>query len=302
MPAIETYNSSLEDFMPSSALSVSPILTASLFDEITNSPGTAALAISDTNRLRLLSTETRLLQPPRWRSRQPPRPTIDTQDQSDHINHIGPVTSRFMYNQNCINERAVDTGPLCNDLNHMLDFDVVSDDGGQYGAMYGIENILSNDGSVYCSGRKGVVNILSQYCGFVESGLISDTSCSISKMVIKAPQHGFTAPCKEGLIFVTHKKINVFETTYFDNFTKEQYDNYVQEKQSHNGRLDVTDPVAWFTLEKDQPCIIDLVDRSGKFVLIKLLRADQESDNIDMQYIGFIGHAGARSFGCAKLC
>ncbi|KAG2237023.1 hypothetical protein INT48_001790 [Thamnidium elegans] len=296
MPAIETYNSSLEDFMPSSALSVSPILTASLFDEITNSPGTAALAISDTNRLRLLSTETRLLQPPRWRSRQPPRPTIDTQDQSDHINHIGPVTSRFMYNQNCINERAVDTGPLCNDLNHMLDFDVVSDDGGQYGAMYGIENILSNDGSVYCSGRKGVVNILSQYCGFVESGLISDTSCSISKMVIKAPQHGFTAPCKEGLIFVTHKKINVFETTYFDNFTKEQYDNYVQEKQSHNGRLDVTDPVACIFLFKS------LNFRSGKFVLIKLLRADQESDNIDMQYIGFIGHAGARSFGCAKLC
>lgn len=133
MPVIETYSSSLEDFMPSSAFSVSPILTASLFDEIANSPGTAALAISDTNRLRLLSTETRLLQPPRWRRRQPSRPTIDTQDQFDDTDHIGPVTSRFMYNQNCIEDRAVDTDPLCNDIHHMLDFDVVFDDGGQYG-------------------------------------------------------------------------------------------------------------------------------------------------------------------------
>lgn len=137
MPAIDNYTTTtttIEDFMPSSALSVSPILTGSIFDEISASPDTATLAISDATRLRLLSTETRLLRPPRWRRRV--RRPIDPEDETssgEDINHIGPVRSRFMYGQNCIHDRAVNTNPLCHNHNNILDFEVVFDDGGQYG-------------------------------------------------------------------------------------------------------------------------------------------------------------------------
>lgn len=48
------------------------------------------------------------------------------------------------------------------------------------------------------------------------------------------------------------------ETKEFDDFTKEQYDAYIEEK---DGRLEETDPVAWFTLKQDKLSVLDLVDR-----------------------------------------
>lgn len=133
----------------------------------------------------------------------------------------------------------------------------------------------------------------------------------------------FTAPCKDGLIFISQEEIDIsgtcllfiskncalinflfiIATRIFDNFTREQYDAYITEKMKKNGgMLDDTDPVAMFTLKNDRLSVIDLNNRAGKYVLIKLLRADVDSDNIDLQYIGFIGYSGARSFGSAKLC
>ncbi|KAI7905372.1 uncharacterized protein BX663DRAFT_499499 [Cokeromyces recurvatus] len=191
---------------------------------------------------------------------------------------------------------------------HMLNFDIVYADGGEFGSMYGIHNILLNNGSVYCSRRRGAINILTQYRGYVESGIITDKTCSISKMVIRAPRFGFTAPCKDGLIFISHKEINVSDTAMFDHFTKQDYEDYVKTKmESHDGILDDNDPVAWFTLtnEEDITTIINLNFRSGKYVLIKLLRAydyNGSAENIDIQYIGFIGCSGPRAFGWAKLC
>jgi hypothetical protein len=41
--------------------------------------------------------------------------------------------------------------------------------------------------------------------------------------------------------------------------------------------------------------------RSTRYVLIKLLRADHESENMDVQYIGFVGYTGARAFIDKKL-
>ncbi|KAG2213469.1 hypothetical protein INT47_009143 [Mucor saturninus] len=290
MPAIDGFSMMTpEDLMNTSELSVSPILVSSIFDEIYTSPET--LNVSDSiDRHHYRRSDNRIT--PRWRRRPHVINTVPGENADEEEDNIGPIAptnyrfprttsaASFIYGQNCLNDLAVNTSFLCTGVNTTLDFDVIFDDGGQYGALYGIENILMNDGSVYCK-------------------IISDTSCSISKIVIKAPLHGFTAPCKDGLIFISHKEIDISETKGFDDFTKEQYDAYIQEKR---GRLEDTDPVAWFTLKQDKLSVLDLVDRAGKFVLIKLLRADHESDNIDIQYIGFIGHAGPRSFGCAKLC
>lgn len=68
------------------------------------------------------------------------------EDRYIHNNHVGPImpheyrtrgfprsaTAHFVYGQICLNDRAVNTSPLSG-TDNMLDFDVISDDGGQYG-------------------------------------------------------------------------------------------------------------------------------------------------------------------------
>ncbi|KAL9545002.1 hypothetical protein MBANPS3_007350 [Mucor bainieri] len=331
-----------EDMMPTSAFEVSPILTASIFDEIYTSivadidseedpeeqehdiPPAATMHHSllpppmhqptrrrhtPLGRLRTNNRDSGLfeLPPPsaRWTRRLSSMQRVNNEQDADigqEVDHIGPVmpantsfprsaATTFMYGQHCLSDRAYNTSPLLQQGQgtrmSMLDFEVVYDDGGQYSAI---------------SGRKGTVNILAQYCGYIESGIAADKTCSISKMVVKAPQHGFTAPCRDGMIFISHKQINIADTSQFDKFTKHDYDQYIANKLHKNGMLEDTDPVAWFNLANDRTNVIDLDFRSTKYVLIKMLRADYESDNIDMQYIGFIGHSGPRSFGSGRLC
>lgn len=178
-----------DDFMDSSALAVSPILTSSILDEIYIQPAALdadTLAIGDSHaapdlsssrprhhrRSHLAERDTSFVPPPpsaRWRRRlarvvrsvatSDPVNESNNHDDDDYednssgdendYNHIGPVipnngqgfprsaSSHFIYGQNCLNDRAVNTSPLCNTYgeNHsnMLDFDVVFDDGGQYG-------------------------------------------------------------------------------------------------------------------------------------------------------------------------
>jgi hypothetical protein len=174
-----------EDMMATSALAVSPILTASLFDELYNNniidnSNITDLAINENpmiyrhrrHRIRRLPPPTTTILPPpppsaRWRER-----LSSLQSASDRTNaindendedyeeftdgdvaeydHIGPVslpsiesfprrsvTAHFVYGQNCLNGRAYNISPLLsgseNMVNGMLDFDVISDDGGQYG-------------------------------------------------------------------------------------------------------------------------------------------------------------------------
>lgn len=41
---------------------------------------------------------------------------------------------------------------------------------------------------------------------------------------------------------------------------------------------------------------------SGRYVMLKLLRSENEADNIDLQYVGLMGYFGARSFAIGSLC
>ncbi|KAI9480445.1 MAG: hypothetical protein EXX96DRAFT_617409 [Benjaminiella poitrasii] len=190
---------------------------------------------------------------------------------------------------------------------HLLSFDIIYADGGELGPMYRLHNILLDNGSVYCSRRIGAVNILTQYSGYVYSGIIADRSCTLCKMIIRAPLFGFTAPCKEGLIFISDKEINVSDTAKFDNFTKQDYVDYVKIKKRSQGREDDSDPVAWFSLadENHKTTVVDLDSKHGKYVLIKLLRPESRTgsvENIDIQYVGFLGYSGPNAFGAGKLC
>lgn len=192
MPAIGTLfdddtELTVEDMMPTSALAVSPILTASLFDELYNSGEDSNtnpdhIAGGDNPMIhRHRRHRIRQLPPPTAAFFSPPPPSArwsrrlsslrrnvsgqtsaanynnhenndnDDNDDEDFTNedHIGPVSlpsiesfphtamAHYVYGQNCLNGRAYNTSPLLsgieNTVNCMLDFDVISDDGGQYG-------------------------------------------------------------------------------------------------------------------------------------------------------------------------
>ncbi|OCL14771.1 hypothetical protein AOQ84DRAFT_280359 [Glonium stellatum] len=80
-----------------------------------------------------------------------------------------------------------------------LKMEMVSCDGGEYSedpalALYRPENVLKNDKSVYCT-KSSRCNILLKHQG--------ETTFCLEKIVIKAPERGFTAPVQEGMIFVS---------------------------------------------------------------------------------------------------
>lgn len=209
MPVIDNYSppTTAEDLMVSSALAVSPIMTASIFDEIyTNQQQQASASAVTTDTLAVgqssqhqfdnvqdeyflhqqgrrrhhrrsyhitpidttaRASAARFVPPPpsaRWRRRlervinattpgheHEEEEANSSGDEDRFSNHIGPMTppheyrhgrgfprsatAHFVYGQqNCLNDCAVETSPLCDGHDeHMLDFDVVSDDGGQYG-------------------------------------------------------------------------------------------------------------------------------------------------------------------------
>ncbi|KAI9491142.1 hypothetical protein BDB00DRAFT_789799 [Zychaea mexicana] len=237
-----------------------------------------------------------------------------------HQHHYHHYRSYNNNNNNCVGETAVDLTRYSKKSerrsvseHQVLDFDIVMDDGGQYryeyddgdddgSSLFGVENILQNDDSVYCSGRSGTINILMQYCGSaVNNPVMADKSCVISQIVIKSPQQGFTAPCKEGLFFVSYNPIDIDSTAKFDHFTKNDYERYVRLKGGLDC-LDDTDPVAWFSMSSNRQDSVHLDDRVGKYVLIKLLRAEGDSENIDLQYVAVIGYSGARAFAGARIC
>lgn len=180
-----------EDMMPTSAFEVSPILSASIFDEIYTSivadvddqdqdeeededeyipPATAmrqsVLTPSMQPQTRRRHTPLgRLntsrggsdmfeLPPPsaRWTRRLSSMQRINNEQdvRQEQVDHIGPVmpashssfprsdATSFMYGQQCLSDRAYNTSSLLQQQGqgtrvHMLNFEVVHDDGGHFG-------------------------------------------------------------------------------------------------------------------------------------------------------------------------
>ncbi|KAF8977249.1 hypothetical protein BGZ46_007538 [Entomortierella lignicola] len=177
-----------------------------------------------------------------------------------------------------------------------LNFEMYHADGGEFNATHSVENVLKNDSSVYW--RSNNINICLRLAEPHQSFVLTQFRA-------KAPTAGFTAPCKEGLIFVSHEPISLEKTVIFDNMTREHYEEYMQSLnqglvfgqmlRSHGANADALIPAAFFQLEgPDETCTLDLTpNRSGRYVLIKLLRSRctnplQRPENIDLQYLGLI--------------
>ncbi|KAL8971832.1 MAG: hypothetical protein Q9183_000859 [Haloplaca sp. 2 TL-2023] len=82
-------------------------------------------------------------------------------------------------------------------------------DGGTYTGSgereYPVENVLRNNLDVYCS-KFSRCNMILRHVG--------KAPFSLSKLVIKAPESGFTAPIQEGMVFVAMKSHGLLTKTY----------------------------------------------------------------------------------------
>ncbi|KAG0246255.1 hypothetical protein BGX31_003445 [Mortierella sp. GBA43] len=192
-----------------------------------------------------------------------------------------------------------------------LKFEMCFADGGEFNAAHAVENVLKNDSSVYCSRRSTNINICLKLAE-------PHKTCFLTQFKAKSPTTGFTAPCKEGLIFISHQPILLEETNAFDDMTRELYDEYMEKLhrgqgfeellRKHGANADALVPAGFFQIDgPDETCTLDLTpNRSCRYVLIKLLRSRctnslQRPENIDLQYLGMIGYTGARSFASGSL-
>ncbi|KAI9248646.1 hypothetical protein BY458DRAFT_564343 [Sporodiniella umbellata] len=149
--------------------------------------------------------------------------------------------------------------------------------------------VLLHDGSHISSLRGGVINILLKYAGYSETGCSSDTICSLSQVIFKSPERGYSWP----------------STRSFDSFTKELYEDYILNRET----IDSLCPAGFFELNSinSQKDMIPLSDKPAKYVLVKLLTANCKggvsgSSNVDLQYIGFVGRSGPRAIAAAAFC
>ncbi|KAK4165381.1 hypothetical protein QBC43DRAFT_378071 [Cladorrhinum sp. PSN259] len=87
-----------------------------------------------------------------------------------------------------------------------LKMEIVSCDGGLYSdeQLYPPENILKNDGSVYCT-KGNRCNIVLQHQG--------GTVFSLKELSIKAPGSSYSCPVREGMVFVAMKSDEVLKRT-----------------------------------------------------------------------------------------
>ncbi|KAA8577002.1 hypothetical protein EYC84_007021 [Monilinia fructicola] len=79
-----------------------------------------------------------------------------------------------------------------------LQMEIVSCDGGLFQngveGEYGLENVLKDDNTVYCT-KSNRCNMILKHQG--------ETTFSLTEIVIRAPHKGYTAPVQEGMVFVS---------------------------------------------------------------------------------------------------
>ncbi|ORX54479.1 hypothetical protein DM01DRAFT_1335622 [Hesseltinella vesiculosa] len=161
------------------------------------------------------------------------------------------------------------------------------------GSMAGVESYVSyHDGGVYrILDCERPVDLLLEYAG-------SSSSCSVSQLIIRSPYTGnsFMPKRREGMVLISHDMRGLKNTQRFDDFSKHDFDEYREVFQ--DDRM-----AAWFKLVEDRPTVIDLQERSGCYILIKLFPTENElvDTTVDLLYIALLGCVGARSFAQGKL-
>ncbi|KAI8093439.1 uncharacterized protein BX664DRAFT_329710 [Halteromyces radiatus] len=166
---------------------------------------------------------------------------------------------------------------------------------------FSVENFISyHHGAVYrIFDSQNTVDMALEYVGHKHC-------CVVSQIILRSPQTGYSPPCRDGMVLISHHPFNEQDTRRLDHFTKADYERYQETNtdELYDGSYGGDDDqiAAWFRITDDQPVIVNLGERSGRYILIKFFPAEHESASLDLQYIAFLGYVGSRSFAKGQLC
>jgi len=173
----------------------------------------------------------------------------------------------------------------------LLQFSVVSTDGGHFSHNYRVDNLLVPDATVYCTKKKRNTNIVLRFQ--------EPYPFTLTHIIVKAPENGFDSPVGEGLIWVSFDPPDIAQSSKFDDYDTSLYESFINSRVRSDSSLALEphEPAAYFML-RDTWCAVHklTIPRSGYYVLIKLIRSRTEGENVDIQYLGFKGFVGPHAF------
>eukprot|EP01023_Acetabularia_acetabulum_P004996 TRINITY_DN12073_c0_g2_i1.p3 TRINITY_DN12073_c0_g2~~TRINITY_DN12073_c0_g2_i1.p3 ORF type:complete len:221 (-),score=19.81 TRINITY_DN12073_c0_g2_i1:936-1598(-) len=170
-----------------------------------------------------------------------------------------------------------------------LQFKVIYADGGCFSEGYGYSNLLQDNSLCYCSLKKEGANLC------IEQKY--QRSFTITGIDIAAPNIGYTCPLGQGVIFSSWNRpddqlCEMFNKVNSVQEFQECVRQYQYKLQQHSGidEDEIPQPIMFFDLRGQYHQEYHLgVPRSGRYILIKLLRSRNCGENIDVRYIGFRG-------------
>ena len=169
-----------------------------------------------------------------------------------------------------------------------------TDGGGHDDSSHKVTHLLENNSDTYCSAKKDNVSIV-----FEES---RGRRFRLSRIDLRTAGDGYTAPCKDAMVFVCDEAPDMKKYKKFDSYTKDQFEDELDDEPLLKKAKFVSfkfapdDESVDESEDEDQEAILDVKTTlnpllEGKYVLVKLIRARMGDDveNIDMEFVGFVG-------------
>ncbi|RHY34166.1 hypothetical protein DYB32_004179 [Aphanomyces invadans] len=164
----------------------------------------------------------------------------------------------------------------------VLDFQVVTCDGGEFSASHAVNNALVDDSTVYSSAGSQNISLVLKHA--------TDTPFSITYAMIRGPGAGYTAPLQHALVFVMSTPPELDELEQYNGLTPEEFAGLPTAPSDAHAKRDECIPVLYFVLDGNCSSASKrlTVPVTGRYVVVKLLRP-ASGGNIDVGYIGFCG-------------
>lgn len=187
-----------------------------------------------------------------------------------------------------------------------LQCQIVSCDGGEYGSghQYCVENILDNNDLVYCSKKAQNINIIFRY---QSPQPCLNTNFVLLEYTIKIPITGYTAPVRDGLIFVSSSPIPVSITSAFDSYTYQDWLAIEDKRKRRESMIESQlEPCDYFQItdatRRKGYIVKKLVEPvAGRYILLKLLKSFGRTTTMDLQHVSFRGWVGKRAFASQSI-
>ncbi|KAL3150338.1 hypothetical protein ABBQ32_000182 [Trebouxia sp. C0010 RCD-2024] len=184
---------------------------------------------------------------------------------------------------------------------HILPFEAISSDGGEFSEAHSFKSVCIDDQSCYSSQigcrRSEAVNVTARYSGCGR--------CTVDAVTIRNPMRGYDSPVGQAIIFASLGVPKLESISNFDYIRNEA--DYLLEldrwnQQAHTDPT-IPKPVAFVNMHgKFNATTSAPISRSSKYLIVKLLRAQGSRDNnIDVEFVGAHGWSGRYLSPCRMV-